>query len=183
MKVIVPLAPGFEEIETMAIVDILRRAEIEVYLAGTTDPPVASARGVKVIPDILIDDVTDYDVDDVTDYDAIVLPGGDPGYMNLAGDERVLKLVKDAYKKGKYVAAICAAPSVLGKAGIMEGITATHYPGIDVMGAKYTNERVMRDGTVITSQGPGTAIDFALFLVEIFVGKTTSETIREAMLA
>ena len=175
MKVIVPLAPGFEEVETMAIVDILRRAEIEVYLAGTTEPPVASARGVTVIPDILIDDVTDYD--------AIVLPGGNPGYMNLAGDERVLKLVKDAYKKGKYVAAICAAPSVLGKAGIMEGITATHYPGIDVMGAKYTNERVTRDGTIITSQGPGTAIDFALFLVEIFVGKTTSETIREAMLA
>jgi 4-methyl-5(b-hydroxyethyl)-thiazole monophosphate biosynthesis len=175
MKVIVPLAPGFEEIETMAIVDVLRRAEVEVYLAGTTEPPVASARGVTVIPDILIDDVTDYD--------AIVLPGGNPGYMNLAGDERVLKLVKDAYKKGKYVAAICAAPSVLGKAGIMEGITATHYPGIDVMGAKYTNERVTRDGTIITSQGPGTAIDFALFLVEIFVGKTTSETIREAMLA
>ncbi|HXY88909.1 MAG TPA: DJ-1 family glyoxalase III [Candidatus Acidoferrales bacterium] len=175
MKVIVPLAPGFEEIETMAIVDILRRAEIEVYLAGTTEPPVASARDVKVIPDILIDDVTDYD--------AIVLPGGNPGYMNLAGDERVLKLVKDAYKKGKYVAAICAAPSILGKAGIMEGITATHYPGIDVIGAKYTNERVTRDGIIITSQGPGTAIDFALFLVEIFVGKTTSETIREAMLA
>jgi len=175
MKVIVPLAPGFEEIETMAIVDILRRAEVEVYLAGTTEPPVASARGVKVIPDILIDDVPDYD--------AVVLPGGNPGYMNLAGDERVLKLVKDAYKAGKYVAAICAAPSVLGRAGIMEGITATHYPGIDVIGAKYTNERVTRDGTIITSQGPGTAIDFALFLTEIFVGKTTSETVREAILA
>jgi len=175
MKVIVLLAPGFEEIETMAIIDILRRAEIEVYLAGTAEPPVASARGVKVIPDILIDDVTDYD--------AIVLPGGNPGYLNLAGDERVLKLVKDAYKAGKYVAAICAAPSVLGKAGIMEGITVTRYPGIDVTGAKYTNERVTRDGTIITSQGPGTAIDFALFLVEIFVGKTTSETIREAVLA
>jgi len=175
MKVIVPLAPGFEEIETMAIIDILRRAEVEVYLAGTTEPPVASARGVKVIPDISIDDITDYD--------AVVLPGGNPGYMNLAGDERVLKLVKNAYKEGKYVAAICAAPSVLGKAGIMEGITATHYPGIDVIGAKYTNERVTRDGTIITSQGPGTAIDFALFLVEIFMGMATSETVREAILA
>ena len=175
MKVIVPLAPGFEEIETMAIVDILRRAEVEVYLAGTTEPPVASSRGVKVIPDISIDDITDYD--------AVVLPGGNPGYMNLAGDERVLKLVKNAYTEGKYVAAICAAPSVLGKAGIMEGITATHYPGIDVIGAKYTNERVTRDGTIITSQGPGTAIDFALFLAEIFVGTTTSETVREAILA
>lgn len=175
MKVIVPLAPGFEEIETMAIVDILRRGEVEVYLAGTTEPPVASARGVKVIPDILIDDIEDYD--------AVVLPGGNPGYVNLAGDERVLKLVKDAYKAGKYVAAICAAPSVLGKAGIMEGITATHYPGIEVIGAKYTNEKVMRDGNIITSQGPGTAIDFALFLVEIFMGKATSETVREAILA
>jgi protein deglycase len=175
MKVIVPLAPGFEEIETMAIIDILRRAEVEVYLAGTTEPPVASARGVKVIPDISIDDITDYD--------AVVLPGGNPGYMNLAGDERVLKLVKNAYKEGKYVAAICAAPSVLGKAGIMEGITATHYPGIDVIGAKYTSERVTRDGTIITSQGPGTAIDFALFLVEIFMGMATSETVREAILA
>ena len=175
MKVIVPLAPGFEEIETMAVVDILRRAEVEVYLAGTTEPPIVSARGVKVIPDISINDVVDYD--------AVVLPGGNPGYVNLAGDERVLKLVKDAYKAGKYVAAICAAPSVLGKAGIMEGITATHYPGIDVIGAKYTNERVTRDGTIITSQGPGTAIDFALFLAEIFVGKTTSETVREAILA
>jgi len=175
MKVIVPLAPGFEEIETMAIIDILRRAEVEVYLAGTTEPPVASARGVKVIPDISIDDITDYD--------AVVLPGGNPGYINLASDERVLKLVKNAYKEGKYVAAICAAPSVLGKAGIMEGITATHYPGIDVIGAKYTNERVTRDGTIITSQGPGTAIDFALFLVEIFMSMATSETVREAILA
>jgi 4-methyl-5(b-hydroxyethyl)-thiazole monophosphate biosynthesis len=175
MKVIVPLASGFEEIETMAIVDILRRAAVEVYLAGTTEPPVASSRGVKVIPDISIDDITDYD--------AVVLPGGNPGYMNLAGDERVLKLVKNAYKEGKYVAAICAAPFVLGKAGIMEGITATHYPGIDVVGAKYTDERVVKDGTIITSQGPGTAIDFALFLVGIFVGMATSETVREAILA
>jgi len=175
MKVVVPLAPGFEEIETMAIVDVLRRGEVEVYLAGIAEPPIASARGVKVVPDISIDEVTDYD--------AVVLPGGNPGYMNLASDERVLKLVRDAHRVKKYVAAICAAPSVLGKAGIMEGITATRYPGIDVIGAKYSDERIVRDGTIITSQGPGTAIDFALLLVEILVGKATSETVRKAILA
>jgi 4-methyl-5(b-hydroxyethyl)-thiazole monophosphate biosynthesis len=175
MKVVVPLAPGFEEIETMAIVDVLRRGEVEVYLAGITEPPIVSARGVKVIPDISIDEVTDYD--------AVVLPGGNPGYMNLASDERVLRLVKEAFHAGKYVAAICAAPSVLGKAGIMEGITATRYPGIDVIGAKYTDEKIVKDGTIITSQGPGTAIDFALFLVEILVSKSTSEAVRQAILA
>lgn len=175
MNVVVLLAPGFEELEAVTIVDVLRRAGISVLLAGIVDSPIVGGHGIKLMSDISIDDVKVCD--------ALILPGGNPGYINLERDQRVLTLIREAYDAGKYVGAICAAPHVLGKAGIMEGVTATCYPGIEITGAKRVEERVVRHGTIITSQGPGTAIDFALDLVEVLTSKENAREVRKALLA
>jgi 4-methyl-5(b-hydroxyethyl)-thiazole monophosphate biosynthesis len=175
MNVVVLLAPGFEELEAVTIVDVLRRAGISVLLAGIAHPPLEGGHGIKIVPDLSIDDVATYD--------ALVLPGGDPGYINLGRDQRVIRLIRAAYDAGKYVGAICAAPHVLGVAGIMEGATATCYPGIEIPGAQRVEERVVRQGTIITSQGPGTAIDFALALVEVLTTKKNAQEVRKALLA
>ena len=175
MNAVVLLAPGFEELETVAIVDVLRRASISVRLAGIAASPVEGGHGIKI--------VTDASIDDVKTYDALILPGGNPGYLNLERDQRVLKLIREAYAAGKYVAAICAAPHVLGVAGIMEGVTATCYPGIEIPGARRVERRVVHDGKIITSQGPGTAIDFAIDLVELLTTKGNAIEVRKALLA
>jgi len=175
MNVVVLLAPGFEELEAVTIVDVLRRAGISVLLAGIASPPIEGGHGIKVM--------TDLSINDVTTYDALVLPGGNPGYINLERDQRVLKLIRAAYDAGKYVGAICAAPHVLGVAGIMDGATATCYPGIEIAGAKRVEERVVRHGTIITSQGPGTAIDFALDLVEVLTNTENAREVKNALLA
>jgi len=175
MNVVVLLAPGFEELEAVTIVDVLRRANISVTLAGIVDPPVEGGHGIKVMSDISIDDLKAYD--------ALVLPGGNPGYINLERDQRVLNLIREAHGAGKYIGAICAAPHVLGKAGIMEGVTATCYPGIEIPGAKRVEEPVVRHGTIITSQGPGTAIAFSLDLVEVLTTKENAQEVRKALLA
>src|SRR5665647_961439 len=175
MNVVVLLAPGFEELEMVTIVDVLRRAGISVVLAGIVPPPIEGGHGIKVI--------TDLSIDDVGTYDALVLPGGNPGYINLERDQRVLKLIRAAYDAGKYIGAICAAPHVLGVAGIMEGATATCYPGIEITGARRVEERVVHFGKIITSQGPGTAIDFALDLVEVLTSHGNAREVRKALLA
>ncbi len=175
MNVLVLLAPGFEEIETVTIVDVLRRAGITTVLVGISTPPIPGAHGIKLM--------SDASVDAIGDYDAIVLPGGNPGYLNLERDPRVLKLIQNAYGAGKYIGAICAAPHVLGEAGIMKGATATCYPGIEVKDARYIDQRVVRHEKIITSQGPGTAIDFALSLVEVLTTEQNAREVREALLA
>ncbi len=175
MKVVVLLAPGFEELEAVTIVDVLRRGGISVLLAGIVDPPVVGGHGIKITSDVSIDDVKAYD--------ALVLPGGNPGYLNLERDQRVLSLVREAYDAGKYIGAICAAPHVLGEAGIMEGVTATCYPGIEIAGAKRVDKPLVRHGTIITSQGPGTAMGFALDLVEVLTTKENQREVRKALLA
>jgi len=175
MNVVVLLAPGFEELETVTIVDVLRRAGISVLLAGITPSPIEGGHGIKV--------VTDLSIDDVKTYDALVLPGGNPGYINLERDQRVLKLIRATYDAGKYVGAICAAPHVLGIAGIMEGAKATCYPGIEIAGAERVEERVVRSGKIITSQGPGTAIDFAINLVAVLTSLENAREVRKALLA
>jgi len=180
MKVVVPLAAGFEEIETSAIVDIFRRAKIEVVTAGLKGKgEVEGAHGVKFISDVALDEIRP------DDYDAIVLPGGYPGFVNLGNDKRVLNLVKDMYAKDKYVAAICGAPSVLSKSGVLKGSNATIYPGCRDMltDAEYMDERVVKDKKIITSQGPGTAIEFAIKLVEVFISAEKAEEIKKDVLA
>ncbi len=175
MNVVVLLAPGFEEIETVTIVDVLRRAGITTVLAGISNPPIPGAHGIQMMSDV--------SVDEIGGYDAIVLPGGSPGYLNLERDQRVLKLIQEAYGAGKFIGAICAAPHVLGEADVMKGATATCYPGIEIKGARHVDERVVRYEKIITSQGPGTAIDFALTLVGVLTTEENAQEVRKALLA
>ncbi|MBI5740735.1 MAG: DJ-1/PfpI family protein [Nitrospirae bacterium] len=177
-KVAVILADGFEEVEAMAIVDVLRRAEIDVVIAGLHEGAVSSARKVRVLPDAVIDTVT------AEDFDMIVLPGGQPGSDNLNADTRVKELIKDFHRKGKLTGAICAAPYVLANAGILEGKRATAFPSFRerLGGAVYEEKTVVVDGNVLTSRGPGTALYFGLAIVERLSGKEKAEKIREAML-
>ncbi|MHC1567384.1 MAG: DJ-1 family glyoxalase III [Candidatus Syntropharchaeia archaeon] len=179
MKVFVPLAEGFEEIEFSTIVDILRRAEADVTTVGLKENPIEGSHGVKVFADISIDNLKP------EEFDAIVLPGGYPGFVNLGEDQRVLDLVKKMYEDGKYVAAICGAPSVLSKAGILEGKKATIHPAVVDMltSGEHVDERVVVDGKIITSMAPGSAMEFAMKLVEIFFGKEKVEAVNEEVLA
>ena len=173
MNVVVLLAPGFEELEAVTIVDVLRRAGIAVLLAGIAPPPIEGGHGIKVVPDLSIDDVTTYD--------ALVLPGGSPGYVNLERDQRVLSLIRAAYDAGKYVGAICARRTCSGwryvegrRRRVIQGSTSGR-------AARRRARRAAR--YIITSQGPGTAIDFAIDLVEVLTTKENAQEVRKALLA
>ena len=177
-KVAVIFADGFEEVEGMAIVDVLRRAEIETVMAGLHDGPVTSARKVKVLVDTVIESVNP------DDFDMIILPGGQPGSDNLNNDRRVKDLIKQFVQKGKLTGAICAAPIVLAGAGVLDGRRATSYPSYrEKLGAAvYVENSVVVDGTIVTSRGPGTALAFGLAVVEKLLGADRAEKIRNAML-
>lgn len=177
-KVVILLADGFEEVEAVAIVDVLRRAEIEVTLAGLHEGPIASARKVHILPDTGIDSIR------ADDFDMIVLPGGQPGADNLNNDARVRALLKAFQTKGKLAGAICAAPYVLASAGILEGKHATSYPTYrDRLGrVVYEEKAVVEDGNVMTSRGPGTALCFGLAIVKKLIGAEKAEAIKHAML-
>jgi len=177
-RVVIILADGFEELEAVAIIDVLRRAEIEIVSAGLHEGPVSSARNVTVIPDTVIDTIKS------DDFDMLVLPGGIPGSDNLNADERVRDLIRDFNNKGKITGAICAAPYVLANAGILDGKRATSYPSFKgrLGSAIYEEKTVVEDGNVLTSRGPGTALCFGLAIVEKFAGKEKAQQIKEAML-
>jgi 4-methyl-5(b-hydroxyethyl)-thiazole monophosphate biosynthesis len=175
VKAVLLLATGFEEIEAMSIVDTLRRADIEVVIAGLQEGAIEGSRGVNVIPDRSIDEVA------LEEFAAVILPGGSPGYINLGRDRRVRDLVTRAFEEGRIVAAICGAPTVLADLGILKGKKATVYPGkeADLTGAEPVNERLVVDGTVVTSQGPGTAIEFGIKLIELLVGKQRAREVKD----
>ncbi|GFE61281.1 DJ-1 family glyoxalase III [Geobacter sp. AOG2] len=177
-KVLIPLADGFEELEAITVIDVLRRAGIEVITAGLHPGPVPSARKVAVIPDTTIDTAR------ADDFDMIILPGGQPGSDNLNADIRIDKLLKDFSAADKLIGAICAAPTVLAAAGLLTGRQATSYPSYreKLGGAYYLDKTVVEDGKIITSQGPGTAIPFALAVVARLAGNHTAEDVARAML-
>ncbi|MEJ2513913.1 MAG: DJ-1/PfpI family protein [Gammaproteobacteria bacterium] len=168
-RVLVPLADGFEEIEAVTVIDILRRAEIEVVTAGLGQGPARGSRDIHVVPDTVLDTVQD------EDFDMVVLPGGLAGADNLQNDGRIIALLKRLAAGGRVTAAICAAPRVLAAAGLLENRTATGFPGlldpVSTPGLSLSEAPVVEDGTVITSRGPGTAMDFALALVERLAGR------------
>ena len=165
-RVLVPLAQGCEELEAVTVIDILRRAGVDVVTAGLIPGPVRASRGVVLVPDTLLDAVGN------DPFDMIVLPGGKEGAERLGEDSRVRDLLRRMAAEGRYVAAICAAPGVLAKAGLLDGRQATAFPGIldRVPGLTPSAEAVVRDGTIVTSRGPGTALDFALELVRLLKG-------------
>ena len=177
--VLVPLAQGCEELEAITVVDLLRRADIEVVTAGLDDQPVTASRGTKLLPDTSLDEALE------REYDMVVLPGGLPGAEHLANDARLMRRLEEMAASGRYVCAICAAPAALAKAGLLEGKRATSYPGIldnmDMPNVTYTGAAVEVDGNVITSRGPGTAMDFALQLIEVLEGAEARQTVDQAL--
>ena len=176
---LVILAEGFEELEAIAPVDVLRRAGVRVTIAGLKDLNVKSYRHIGVEADILLRDLKEMP-------DAVILPGGIPGATNLAASPEVAALVKRMNAAGKIVAAICAAPAVvLAPLGILDGKKATCYPGCESDFSKSTvhsKDRVVEDRNILTSQGPGTALEFAFALAVRLVGKEMAETVRGKML-
>jgi len=177
--VCVPLAPGFEEIEAVTIIDVLRRAGITVTVAGTEQGPIRGSHGITITPDTTIDQV------DADALDMIALPGGMPGTLHLRDSTRVRALVERVAARGRYTAAICAAPMVLAAAGLLAGKRVTSHPSVreQITGSTYREEAVVEDGAVVTSRGPGTAIAFALRLVSLLTNGETAARLRAAMIA
>jgi len=177
MKVLVPLAPGFEEIEAVTIIDVLRRAGIDVTSAGLESGPVTGSHGIAVSADRRIDEIA------AGDYEMIILPGGMPGSANLKADARVISAIRAVYENGGRVAAICAAPIVLSVAGVIGGKKATCFPGFEEMmpGTVCLPDPVVEDGRVITGRGPGCAIPFALKIIEVLKGKAVSSDIKDKL--
>ncbi|MDD2448696.1 MAG: DJ-1/PfpI family protein [Sulfurimonas sp.] len=181
MKVLVPLATGFEEIEAVSIIDILRRAEIEVLVAALNEKSVVKgANGISILADIDIKDVK------VSELDMIALPGGWDGTLALAEDENVQSILKEMDSKGKNIAAICAAPYALHKAGVLKQ-SYTCYPSVEkeIREEGYVGDgtMVVEDANVLTSRGPATAMCFALAIVKKLKGEETYQTVKGGLLA
>ncbi len=177
-RVLMPLADGFEEIEAVTVIDVLRRADIEVIVAGLAPGVRTGARGIRVEPD------TDLGALGEQTFDLVVLPGGLGGTEAMMADERVLALVRAQRAAGRPLAAICAAPMVLAAAGVEEGLELTSHPSVRAeLGRASVRDspRVLHCGGVITSQGPGTAMEFALSLVEELVGLEVRQGLERAM--
>lgn len=178
-KVALFLANGFEEIEALGTLDILRRAQIPVEtIAVIHDKTVTGAHNIPVVAD------TTFDKADLSTLDVLVLPGGMPGAKHLNEHEGLKNLLLEFNAKGKQIAAICAAPMVLGGLRLLEGKRATCYPGFEpeLIGAKVTGENVVVDGNITTGKGPGLVFDFALRLVEQIAGMPTRQEVQQGML-
>jgi 4-methyl-5(b-hydroxyethyl)-thiazole monophosphate biosynthesis len=175
--VYVHLAEGFEEIEVTTIVDILRRAEIETKTVSIGEKRVVGAHGVPITADLVFEEA------DYSTCDMIVLPGGIPGTTNLQEHKGLRESILAFASVNRWIAAICAAPMILGELGILEGKKATIYPGMEeyLVGATPLSDPVVVDGKVITSKSPGTAMVFALELVNAIKGKTTMNTVEEGL--
>jgi 4-methyl-5(b-hydroxyethyl)-thiazole monophosphate biosynthesis len=169
-KVLVLLAHGFEEIEAVSVIDVLRRADVEVTVAAVESDPARGAHGICVATEAPLAAVADQL------FDALVLPGGMPGARTLAEHPVVQALIRRHHAAGRLVAAICAAPMALARAGVLAGRQATCYPGCepDLQGARLVAARVVEDGNLLTSRGPATALDFGLALVRRLCGASAA---------
>ncbi len=176
MKILVPLINGFEEIEAISTVDILRRADLEVVTAGIPGTMVEGNKGVKVIADSMLKDINH------EEFDVLVLPGG-RGCPGLVKSAKLMDIINDFNKKEKLIAAICYAPVLLAREGLLKDRRATAYPGNEKEFSKPRDERVVVDRNIITSQGPGTTIEFALKIVEVLVGRAKAESLRKGIVA
>ena len=179
-RVVIPLVEGFEEIEALTVVDIMRRAGIQAVTAAVGANPVASSHNIRVEADTTIDAVRDD-----ADIDMVVLPGG-PGTAKLGESDALRALVERLRNADKEIAAICAAPGVLAGFGMLDGKRATSFPAVrdklEAVGVDYQESAVVRDGKVTTSRGPGTAMDFALELVAILEGTKTRDEVESGLM-
>jgi len=178
-SVLIPLAQGCEELEAVTLIDLLRRAGVNVVTTGLDEQTITASRGVRLIADTTLDEALKQD------YDMIILPGGMPGADHLEQDPRIRAALIKQVEQDKYVAAICAAPKVLAAAGLLQGLHVTSYPGfldkVEIDGMHYLNDMVVHDGNVITSRGPGTAMDFSLYLIDILMGEPKRDEVEEGL--
>lgn len=180
MKCYIMLAEGFEEIEAVAVYDIVKRASVETFFVSVYgEKTVKSSRGMKIVPDKSLSDISSIEADDV-----IVLPGGMPGTLNLKKSDELAKIIVNHNNSNGILAAICAAPSILGEMGLLKGKKATCYPGFEesLLDALFTEEAVVYDGNIITSRGAGTAVYFALEIVSLVKNKQEAAKISSAIL-
>ncbi|PWG63424.1 DJ-1 family glyoxalase III [Sediminicurvatus halobius] len=171
---LVPIAPGSEELEAVTVIDLLRRAGVAVTVAGLGDGPIEASRGVRLLPDRTLAEAA------TEDFDLVVLPGGGPGAQALAADPNLQTLLRRHAEAGAWLGAICAAPSILAGAGLLAGRSATSFPGWldEVADVDYREDPVVVDGRIVTSRGPGTAMDFALRLIELVCGREKAEEVE-----
>ncbi|MBF0263716.1 MAG: DJ-1/PfpI family protein [Gammaproteobacteria bacterium] len=188
-NVLIILAEGFEELEAVTVIDLLRRADITVTIVSLDNStqlnPVTASRGTKILPDISIDTAL------TQSFDLLVLPGGLPGADNLNKDKRVHQIIEKMNKEGKYISAICAAPRVLMEANLLSNKTYTCYPDsvdlkkykkVQTKGSLRIDKNVTLCNNVVTSKGPGTAIEFALTLISLLTDKLTANNIADGLL-
>lgn len=178
-RVVVLFAEGFEEVEGLTQVDFLRRAGLEVTMVGVTGKRVTGGHDISIETDIMIDKI------DPAGYEGVVVPGGMPGAENVGSSTHAQDIIRALFEKGALVAAICAAPAVvLEPLGILEGKKATCYPGFEGRFEKavFSEDRVIQDGNVITSRGPGTAAEFAIAIISYLIDKKTAENIKKQTL-
>ncbi len=170
MKLMMPLADGFEEIEAFSVISVLRGAGIPIETVGVVGSVIKGGHGVRTMVDKRLNSL------ELDDYDGIVIPGGTRGCENLNKSKIILDAIKKFNREGKLVAGICAAPKVIAKTGILDNRKATIYPGMERELAYPRGDRVVVDNNIITSQGPGTAIEFALSIVEYLLDEETAKT-------
>ncbi len=173
------LAEGFEEVEALCPLDLIRRAGLDVQTVGVGSREITGAHGICVRADI-----TEYEFS-FADATMLFLPGGMPGTLNLAASQTVTTAIKSAHERELYIAAICAAPSILGDMGLLNGKCAVCYPGFEdrLVGATLGNTKVVLDGKLLTAVGMGAALDMGIKIIEIFCGTDKAESIRHAVLA
>ncbi len=176
-RVLIPIAEGSEELEAVTMIDLFRRAGFEVTVAGLAAGPVRASRDTVIVPDARIDEVAD------RRFDLVALPGGLPGAKRLADSEVLAAVLRRQHDENRWLAAICAAPQVLARHGLLAGRRATSFPGAldgfdDV---ERVDEAIVVDGHVVTSQGPGTAMDFALELIERCAGREAHDRVEEGL--
>lgn len=172
------LAEGFEEVEALAPLDIIRRAGLEIKTVGVGSKTVIGSHGIPVTADITVDELSD------STPDMVILPGGMPGTKNLDANETVHKAIADAVKNGAYLCAICAAPMILGKLGLLVGKKATCFPGFEeyLAGAIVTGQKVAVDGRIITAKGMGAAVEFGLAIVAALKDEATADELAKAIM-
>jgi 4-methyl-5(b-hydroxyethyl)-thiazole monophosphate biosynthesis len=177
-KICIPLAKGFEEIEAVTLIDVFRRAGFDVTVCGVNGHQVLGSHGIVVTADMTADQALEIA------WDLVALPGGMPGATNLRDDPEIKKLLEKVSAAGGYIAAICAAPIVLAHHGFIHGKKVTSFPSFagQMRGAEYSEGRVVFDGKILTSRGPGTAMEFALAITELLAGKDKADELREQML-
>ncbi len=178
-KALIILAPGYEELEAVAVIDIMRRAGIDIKIAAFNMEPVPSARDVRIVPDVTLDEVRD------EHFDLVVLPGGIDSTETLAASDAVVSLLRKQLQENRLVGAICAAPTVLDRHGLSRGKTIVCHPVCRdaVRQSNLSEERVVQDGQIVTSQGPGTALEFAFKLVESLAGRDKMLEVNQGVLA